>query len=69
MVWSKMINWLFYTIPNNKRTHYFICLYLALFIIPEYIMGMTFTISMQFFNFVFYDILYYIFLKTGKLGD
>ena len=69
MVWTMMIKWLFYTIPDNRRTHYFICLWLALFIIPEYVLGMAFTIPMQFMNFVFYDILYYIFLKTGKFND
>lgn len=64
-----MINWLFYTIPSNKRTHYFICLWLALFIIPEYVMRMAFTIPMQFLNFIFYDILYFIFLKIEKFND
>lgn len=64
-----MINWLFYTIPDNRRTHYFICLWLVLFIIPEYVMGMAFTIPMQFLNFMFYDLLYYVFLKMDKFND
>jgi len=64
-----MINWLFYTIPENKRLHYFICLWLALVIIPHYVLGMIFTIPMQFLNFIFYDILYYVFLKMGKFDD
>ena len=64
-----MRNWIFYTIPGEKIIHYFICLYLALFIIPEYVIGMAFTISMQFLNFIFYDILYYVFLKMEKFND
>jgi hypothetical protein len=64
-----MINWLFYTIPENKRLHYFISLYLALAIIPEYVLGMIFTIPMQFLNFIFFDILYYVFLKIEKFDD
>ncbi len=64
-----MMNWLFYTIPESKRTHYFICLWIALFIIPEYVMGMAFTIPMQFLNFMFYDLLYYVFLKMEKFDD
>ena len=64
-----MMNWLFYTVPSERRIHYFICLYLALFIIPEYVIGMAFTIPMQFLNFIFYDILYYVFLKMEKFND
>lgn len=64
-----MINWLLYTIPENKRLHYFISLWLALVIIPHYVLGMIFTIPMQFLNFIFYDILYYVFLKMGKFDD
>ena len=64
-----MINWMFYTIPGERIIHYFICLYLALFIIPEYIIGMAFTIPMQFLNFIWYDILYYVFLKMKKFND
>ena len=64
-----MINWLFYIVPENKRLHYIICLWVALFIIPEYVIGLAFTIPMQFLNFIFYDILYYVFLKMEKFDD
>jgi hypothetical protein len=64
-----MINWLFYTIPANKRLHYLICLWVALVIMPQYVLGMIFTIPMQFLNFIFYDIVYYVFLKMEKFND
>jgi len=64
-----MRDWIFYTIPGERIIHYFLCLYLALFIIPEYILGMAFTIPMQFLNFMWYDILYYVFLKMEKFND
>ena len=64
-----MSNWLFYTIPANKRLHYLICLWAALVIIPQYLLGVIFTIPMQFLNFIFYDILYYVFLKMEKFND
>ena len=54
-----MFNWLFYTIPENKRMHYGICLWLCIFIIPEYLLQMKFT------NFITYDILYYHMLKRS----
>jgi hypothetical protein len=60
------MNWLLYTIPPNKRLHYAICLYLILLIIPEYILGITFTVVGQFINFITYDILYYNMLKFEK---
>lgn len=58
-----MLNWLFYTIPNKRRIHYGICLWLVLFIIPEFLLKMQFTIVMQFINFITYDLLYYRMLK------
>ena len=64
-----MINWLFYTLPESRRLHYLICLWIALVIIPHYVLNMLFTIPMQFLNFICYDILYYYFLKNGHFGD
>ena len=54
-----MLNWLFYTIPEDKRMHYGICLWLCILIIPEYLLQMKFTVVMQFINFITYYILYY----------
>ena len=64
-----MINWLFYTIPENRRIHYLISLWLALVIIPHYVLGMIFTIPMQFLNFICYDLIYYYFLRKGIFND
>lgn len=58
-----MLNWLFYTIPEKKRIHYGICLWLVLWIIPEYLLKIEFTVLMQFINFITYDIMYYFMLK------
>ena len=60
-----MLNWLFYTIPEDKRMHYGICLWLCILIIPEYLLQMKFTVVMQFINFINYDILYYHMLKRS----
>lgn len=58
-----MLNWLFYTIPERKRIHYGICLWLVMWIIPEYLLKVHFTVVMQFINFITYDILYFRMLK------
>ncbi len=62
-----MLNWLFYTIPPNRRIHYGICLWLVLWIIPEYLLKIQFTILMQFINFITYDIMYYQMLKWDSM--
>jgi len=64
-----MINWLFYTVPANRRIHYLLCLWIALVIIPHYVLGIVFTIPMQFINFISYDILYYYLLRIGLFND
>lgn len=61
-----MMNWVFYTIPSNRRIHYGICLWLVMFIIPNFLLGMHFTMLQQFINFIFYDILYYRMLLLEK---
>jgi hypothetical protein len=60
-----MMKWLFYTIPENKQLHYLICMWLVLYIIPEFVLSLAFTVLAQFINFICYDILYYYFLKNG----
>lgn len=63
-----MINWIFYTIPKNKQLHYLICMWLVLYIIPEFLFGIAFTMLAQFINFICYDILYYYFLRNGHFN-
>ena len=65
-----MLNWVFYTIPPNRRIHYGICLWLVMWIIPEYVLGIQFTTIMLFVNFITYDILYFQMLKVeAQLKD
>jgi hypothetical protein len=64
-----MLNWLFYTLPEKRRLHFLICLWVALVITPHYILGMVFTIPMQFINFLCYDILYYYLLGKGFFNN
>lgn len=64
-----MINWLFYTLPENRRLHYLICLWVALVIIPHYVFDMIFTVTMQSINFISYDIVYYYLLRKGLFND
>jgi hypothetical protein len=61
-----MMNWLFYTLPENKRSHYFICLWISLVFIPSLFPDkFSFNITQSALNFICYDILYYFLLTKG----
>lgn len=60
-----MTNWLLYTIPEERQLHYLICLFIALVVVPDFILNVAFTITHQFLNFLGYDVLYYYMLKRG----
>ena len=52
-----MMNWLLYTLPENKRTTYLIGLWLALVIVPDIILRSHFSTPQQFINFLCYEFL------------
>lgn len=58
------MNWLLYTLPENKRFHYLICLWLSLVLVPS-LFDNKLTVIQSFFNFICYDILYYYLLVKG----
>jgi len=61
-----MINWVFYTLPKNKRIHYFVCLWLSLVVIPSlFPEKYSLNITQSALNFICYDILYYFLLIRG----
>jgi hypothetical protein len=64
-----MTKWLFYRVPDHRRLHYVLCIFMISVIIPEFVMGITFTNLGHFLNFLFFDILYYVFLKIETADD
>ena len=54
-----MINWIFWAIPQEYVRRYFITLWLVLFFLPGVFLGVRLTILGIFINFLWYDIIFY----------
>jgi len=59
MIW----NWIFWAIPPEYMRRYFITLWLVLFFLPGLFLGVRLTILGLFINFLWYDIIFYGWLK------
>lgn len=59
MIW----NWIFWTIPPEYLRRYFITLWLVLFFLPGVFLGVRLTILGIFINFLWYDIIFYGWLR------
>ena len=59
MIW----NWIFWTIPPEYLRRYFITLWLVLFFLPGGFLGVRLTILGIFINFLWYDIIFYGWLR------
>jgi hypothetical protein len=58
-----MLNWIFWTIPTQYLKTYFITLWLVLFFLPGVLMGVRLTILGLVVNFLWYDIIFYGWVK------
>lgn len=54
-----MINWIFYSVPEYKKTHYVFIMFIMMVIVPKYLFGLQFTMLGNFINFLIYDFIYY----------
>lgn len=52
-----------YKVPRRRIAHFIFCLFIVIFVVPKYLMKMEFTMLQQFFNVLWFDILYYVMLK------
>ena len=59
MIW----NWIFWTIPPEYLRRYFITLWLVMFFLPGVFLGVRLTILGIFINFLWYDIIFYGWLR------
>ena len=63
-------NWLLWAIPEQYVKRYLITLWLVMFMIPGYILGMHFTKLGFVINLLWYDLIFYGWVKVKKqLGD
>ena len=61
-----MINWLFYTVPEQRKMHYATMMLLIMLVVPKYILGLHFTMLGNLINFLIYDFLYYKMLQVEE---
>ena len=54
-----MINWIFYSVPEYKKTHYVFIMFIMMVIVPKYLFGIRFTSLGYLMNFLLYDAVYY----------
>ena len=58
-----ILNWIFWAIPPEYVRRYFITLWLVLFFLPGVFLGVRLTIFGLFINFLWYDIIFYGWVK------
>jgi hypothetical protein len=61
--------WLFWAIPEKYITKYLITLWLAMFVIPQYFFGLYFTKLGFLMNFIWYDIIFYGWVKVKEATE
>ena len=65
-----MNNWLFWAIPEQHVKRYIITLWLAMFVVPQYLFGLQFTKFGFIMNLLWYDLIFYGWVRVKqKLGD
>ena len=61
-----MNNWIFYAIPEHKKMHYIIVMFMMMIVVPKYLFGIQFTMLGNFINFLIYDLVYYQMLRIEQ---
>jgi hypothetical protein len=59
-------NWLSYAVPKKYVGKYLVTMWVALFIVPQYIFGLYYTKLGIIVNIVWYDVIFYMWLKFKK---
>jgi len=63
-------NWILWAIPEQYVKRYLITLWLVMFVIPGYLLGMHFTKLGFVINLLWYDLIFYGWVKVKQqLGD
>jgi Ca2+/Na+ antiporter len=62
-------NWLFWPVPEQYVMRYLVILLLVMFMIPTFIFGMQFTRLGFVMNLVWYDIIWYGWVKSKEASE
>ena len=65
-----MLNWLFWAIPRQYIRPYIFALWLVMFFLPAYIMGLQLTKLGFIINWIWFDVVFYGWVRAKQmLGD
>ena len=64
-------NWLFWAIPSTYVRRYFFTMWLVMFIIPGYVLGLQFTKVGFIINLLWFDLVFYGWVRAKQIieGD
>ena len=62
-------NWLFWAVPEKYAMKYIVILWLALILIPHYIFGLYYTKLGIILNLVWYDLIFYGWVKAKQRAE
>ena len=62
-------NWLFWPVPEQYVMRYLVILLLVMFMIPTFIFGMQFTRLGFVMNLIWYDIIWYGWVKSKEASE
>ena len=62
-------NWLFWAIPEKYVMRYIVILWVALILIPSYIFGLYYTKLGIILNLVWYDLIFYGWVKAKQRAE
>ena len=57
------MNWIFWTVPQEHIRRYLVWMVLIMFFVPNYIFGIYYTITGFLVNLIWYDLIFYGWVK------
>ena len=64
------MNWLYWYVPDSYLKRYIIMMILIMFVVPNALFGVYYTMIGFLVNLIWYDLIFYMWMKAKeKLGD
>ena len=64
-----IMNWLFWAVPEKYVMRYIVILWVALILIPSYIFGLYYTKLGIILNLIWYDLIFYGWVKAKQRAE
>ena len=63
------MNWIYWTVPQKHFKRYLITLVLVMFILPQYVFGVMYTMLGFLINLIWFDLIFYGWVKVRDEMD